>query len=249
MLLEVASPLRRWPLRDISVTYARPDARDAPCVAAILAWASGPRKYRTQARDGGEMAASGRGPQQDIGALAGPAVPASALRWRRVFPCDEQQLAVLRRWLESLLPECPARDDVTYVATELGTNAVQHTASGRDGWFAVEITWHRAMVRVAVADGGAPAGPRVIDDPDGEHGRGLLVVAGLSARTGVCGDDRGHLVWADIPWGHTAATGPASPWSRMRPRSVTHRPAASPGSRPASAGPPCVGGHWQAGNW
>jgi anti-sigma regulatory factor (Ser/Thr protein kinase) len=155
------------------------------------------------------MAASGRGPQQDIGALGGPAVPASGLRWRRVFPGDEQQLGVLRRWLESLLPDCSARDDVIYVATELGTNAVQHTASGRSGWFVVEITWHRAVVRVAVADGGATAGPRVVRDPDGEHGRGLLVVAGLSARTGVCGDDRGRLVWADVPW--AGATEPTSP--------------------------------------
>ena len=157
------------------------------------------------------MAASGRGPQQDVGALGGQVVSASGLRWRRVFPGDEQQLGVLRRWLALLLPDCPARDDVAYVATELGTNAVQHTASGRGGWFAVEITWHRAMVRVAVADSGTPGAPKVIDDPEGEHGRGLLVVAGLSARTGVCGDDRGRLVWADIPWGHTAVAEPASP--------------------------------------
>ena len=157
------------------------------------------------------MAASGGGPQQDIGALGEPAVPASALRWRRVFPGDEQQFTVLRRWLALLLPECPARSDVACVATELGTNSVRHTASGRGGWFAVEITWHRAMVRVAVADGGAPAGPRVIDDPDGEHGRGLLVVAGLSARTGVCGDDRGRLVWADVPWADAGDIEPASP--------------------------------------
>jgi serine/threonine-protein kinase RsbW len=90
---------------------------------------------------------------------------------------------------------------VACVATELATNAVVHTASGRGGWFAVEITWHRAVVRVAVADCGAPGGPRMIDDPAGEHGRGLLVVRSLSVRTGVCGDHRGRLVWADVPWG------------------------------------------------
>jgi hypothetical protein len=157
------------------------------------------------------MAASGRDPQQDIGALGASAVTGSGLRWRRVFPGEEQQLGVLRRWLALLLPDCPARDDVTYVATELGTNAVRHTASGRGGWFAVEITWHRAVVRVAVADGGAPSGLQVVGDPDDEHGRGLLVVAGLSARTGVCGDHRGRLVWADVPWGDAGAVEPASP--------------------------------------
>src|ERR1035438_7054959 len=148
-----------------------------------------------------EMAASGRDPQQDIGALGASAVTGSGLRWRRVFPGEEHQLGVLRRWLALLLPDCAARDDVTCVATELGTNAVRHTASGRGGWFAVEITWHQSAVRVAVSDCGAPAGPQVIDDPEGEHGRGLLVVRELSARTGACGDERGRLVWADVPWG------------------------------------------------
>jgi len=132
------------------------------------------------------------------------------MRWRRVFPGEERQLSAMRRWLASSLPQCPARDDVICVATELGTNAIRHTASGRGGWFAVEIVWHRAAVRILVADCGAPDGPRVIDDPDGEHGRGLLVVQGLSVRTGVCGDHRGRLVWADIPWGGADAEQPAS---------------------------------------
>ena len=98
------------------------------------------------------MAAAGDAPQQGAGSLEGPWAPGSGLRWRRVFPGEGSQLGVLRRWLASLLPQCPARDDVTLVASELGTNAIVHTASGRGGWFAVEITWHRAVVRVAVAD-------------------------------------------------------------------------------------------------
>ncbi len=123
------------------------------------------------------------------------------LRWRRVFAGHEREMSALRQWLTLLLPDCPARDDVLSVATELGTNAICHTASGRGGWFVVEIVWSQLMVRVAVTDDGAPDGPRLIDDPAGEHGRGLVVVAALSARTGVCGDHRGRLVWADVPWG------------------------------------------------
>src|SRR6266536_3034015 len=57
-----------------------------------------------------------------------------------------------------------------------------------------------SAVRVAVADGGAPTGPRLIEDPQGEHGRGLLIVRSLSCRLGVCGDERGRLVWAEVPW-------------------------------------------------
>jgi hypothetical protein len=121
-------------------------------------------------------------------------------RWRRSFPGDERQLSQLRRWLACLLPRCPALDDVTAVANELCSNAIRHSLSGRGGQFAVEISWYGPAVRVAVADSGAPTGPRLIDDPAGEHGRGLVVVAGLSVRTGVVGDHRGRLVWADIRW-------------------------------------------------
>jgi hypothetical protein len=109
-------------------------------------------------------------------------------------------MGALRRWLEQLLPLCPARDDVVSVAVELCTNAVCHTASGNDGRFVVEVTWTAPMVRVAVFDSGAPGSPRVIEDPLREDGRGLLMVNTLSARQGVSGDARGRVVWADILW-------------------------------------------------
>jgi Histidine kinase-like ATPase domain len=160
------------------------------------------------------MTAASGSREHGTGSSAGAAASMSAMRWRRVFPGEERQLNVLRRWLESLLPDCAARGDVASVATELGTNAIRHTASGQGAWFAVEITWHQLAVRVAVADCGSPAEPRVIDDPGGEHGRGLLLVQGMSVRTGVCGDHRGRLVWADIPWGDTGAAASASAQDR-----------------------------------
>lgn len=136
----------------------------------------------------------------DQGTDAPPLAAGSAVRWRRVFPGDQPQLAVLRRWLTSLLPDCLARSDVVCVATELGTNAVQHTATGRGGWFAVEITCYGTVMRVAVADCGGPAEPQVIQRADGEHGRGLALVQGLALQTGYSGDHHGRLVWADLPW-------------------------------------------------
>lgn len=127
-------------------------------------------------------------------------------RWRRVFPGDECQLGIMRRWLSLLLPECPARDDVALVASELGANAIRHSTSGRGDWFAVEVTWHPTRVHIAVADAGAATEPREVNDPDSENGRGLFLVRSLSERHGISGDDRGRLVWADIPW-----EDPASP--------------------------------------
>ncbi len=142
------------------------------------------------------------------GRAAAPAGPPES-RWRRVFPGDARQLGLLRRWLSSLLPPCPARDDVACVASELAANAIRHSTSGQSDWFAVEITRHPTMVRVAVADSGAASGPREVDDPDSESGRGMVLIRELSARYGVHGDHRGRLVWADVPWADPASPSPA----------------------------------------
>src|SRR5262249_47029957 len=121
-------------------------------------------------------------------------------RWRKVFRGEERQLGAMRRWLASLLPAVPARDDVTLVATELASNAICHTASGRGGWFTVEITWWQSVVRVGGTRWGGPAQPQVAGDQAGERGRGLLLVTGLSLRTGTYGNHQGRLVWADVRW-------------------------------------------------
>ena len=131
------------------------------------------------------------------------------ISWRRVFPGEECQVCVLRRWLASLLPARPELSDLLVVATEMVNNAIRHTASGRGGRFTVEVTWYPAMVRVAVTDGGAPGGPHLIQDPLSENGRGLRLILGMSARSGVSGDRAGRQVWAEIPWGDGAVAGPA----------------------------------------
>jgi anti-sigma regulatory factor (Ser/Thr protein kinase) len=163
-----------------------------------------------------------------------PLPPAPVQRWRRVFPGQEAELRRVRYWLAELLPSGPTREDVVTVAIELAANAVRHTASGGNGFFAVELTWQMrpVTVRVAVADGGARTSPHLMPgtDPLGpgplgiespsigalspgslsvdqlgsdqlsEHGRGLRVVRALAERTGVWGDHRGRLVWAQIRW-------------------------------------------------
>jgi anti-sigma regulatory factor (Ser/Thr protein kinase) len=106
-----------------------------------------------------------------MGVTGAPPVLLPGMRWRRVFQGDASQLGIVRRWLASLLPESPARDDLASVATELGSNAIRHTASGRGGWFAVEIMWYGPVVRVAVADSGGPTEPQLIGpDQSVEHG-------------------------------------------------------------------------------
>lgn len=186
----------------------------------------------------GSNTEAGQPHRQDAESARCASVPADAeadaRRWQQVFHGEPRQLAALRRWLGSVLPECPARDDVVSVATELGSNALQHTASGHGGTFAVEITWDESVVRVAVADGGSPAEPHVIEEPAAEHGRGLLLVCALSVCTGVAGDHRGRLVWADIAWdGPDAPTRTLSP----DPYAAAIRGGQAAGHDPASSGP------------
>jgi hypothetical protein len=126
--------------------------------------------------------------------------------WRRTFPGEPRQLGELRRWIASVLPPRPSPDDVTSVADELASNAICHTRSGQGGEFTVEITRQGRLVRVMVTDGGASGGPRLVDKPDGEGGRGLVVVNALTVRAGVDGDHHGRAVWADIDWAGDEAT-------------------------------------------
>jgi len=96
------------------------------------------------------------------------------------------------------------------VAVELVTNAIRHTASGRGGLVMVEVTWCGPVLRVAVADDGAAGGAQLAAG-QAEGGRGLHLVRALAASTGVCGDDRGRLVWADIAWSGARPAAPPLP--------------------------------------
>ena len=90
---------------------------------------------------------------------AGTSRPDTFDRWRRLFRGQESELRHLRRWLTGLLPDCPERDDLISVAVELGTNAVQHTASGAGGWFTVAVTRRATVVRLDVDRRGRPVQP------------------------------------------------------------------------------------------
>jgi serine/threonine-protein kinase RsbW len=138
----------------------------------------------------------------DQRALPGLLTGLEQLRQRCAFP--GRPAGQLRRWLKSLLPEAPARDDVVLVAVELAANAIKHTASGAGGYFTVEISGDEepGTVRVTVTDGGAVAGPvwSASPDPLDGHGLGLQLVRALTARLGVSGDSGGRRVWAEVPW-------------------------------------------------
>jgi anti-sigma regulatory factor (Ser/Thr protein kinase) len=127
-----------------------------------------------------------------------PAAMERSPTWRMTFPGVPDQPARVRRKLAKVLRKHPDLDDILLVASELCTNAVVHTRSGHQGGtFSVEVTATGESLLVAVTDGGAPSGPRLITPAETDpHFRGLLVVERLSSDYGVDGDAEGRTVWA-----------------------------------------------------
>ncbi|RSS39674.1 ATP-binding protein [Streptomyces sp. WAC08241] len=134
-------------------------------------------------------------PQTDTGAVRRfafelPALTASVARARRLA---EERLII---W--GCGPEI--RDTVSLVVSELVTNAVVHTASGR---FVCELREGEEKLRIAVRDEGGPAGPRIRDCGEDERGRGLIIVDALCSAWGAerTGHGTSQTVWAELAHG------------------------------------------------
>jgi serine/threonine-protein kinase RsbW len=129
----------------------------------------------------------------NLPAAAAPPVTA------RVLAGDPGQVRAARRFLAGLLDGCPAADDALLCASELATNAVLHSRSGRPGGrFTVCATVRAGSVRVEVTDEGGPWGHG--RDGDGQNGRGLLIVCELASRWGRDEGGTGRTVWFEIDW-------------------------------------------------
>ncbi len=92
-------------------------------------------------------------------------------------------------------------DEAVLLTSELCTNTLQHTASGRGGSF--EVTVYRAhdSLRVEVRDDGSKTIPTIqgIDRPS-EDGLGLELVDLISNRWGHNGDECGRSVFFELRW-------------------------------------------------
>jgi anti-sigma regulatory factor (Ser/Thr protein kinase) len=138
---------------------------------------------------------------------------------RRTFRGEPGQVRLVRDFVRRHLVgcRCPAAtiQDILVCASELATNAVLHSRSGLpDGHFTVEIALRAGQsVYVAVRDSGDPRaepGTGGTRDADAECGRGLHVVAALSADTGISGDASGRTAWFLSRW----STGKDDQWAR-----------------------------------
>ncbi|WP_377289902.1 ATP-binding protein [Planomonospora corallina] len=137
-----------------------------------------------------------RGP----GACVSPDTPYGT--WRREFPGEEASVPAAREWARELLDgrvAAPVLDDVVLLLSEVVTNAVTHSDSGRtaDGRVVVWMVRAPEAVHVEVADGGSAVSAPAVRVPaaDEDSGRGLWLVDLLSAAWGSHRDAIGGSVW------------------------------------------------------
>ncbi|MFC5831027.1 ATP-binding protein [Nonomuraea insulae] len=124
------------------------------------------------------------------------------LIWRRTFAGTPGQIPEARRFARYLLTDSPHQDDAELIVSELATNALRHTSSGRPGGtFIVEISRTITTATIAVYDCGWGGVPRfgIPQRTSARHRRGLAIVEATAHRTGYEGDDAtGHKVWAQL---------------------------------------------------
>lgn len=147
---------------------------------------------------------------------AGPSGPPSAeRRFRFELAAHPGSPAQARRLTRARLNGWAVCEDTcdtaALVVSELVTNAIVHTASRH---IVCELHDGADQVRIAVRDEGcAPGQPHPSDDqqPEDEHGRGLLLVDALCDAWGAHDQGPGLLVWAELPRRADAAHDQAEP--------------------------------------
>jgi hypothetical protein len=127
--------------------------------------------------------------------------------WSKEFAGRPECLIDARRFTFAALGEGDGAHTVALVADELAGNAIKHTASGEPGGeFILRLIRFGNRCQVRVDDQGGPSTPSVCAAADeDEAGRGLTIVAMLSACWGVEGDEHARSVWAEITFDEISA--------------------------------------------
>lgn len=144
----------------------------------------------------------------------------TALDWRVSFPGVPAIVAVARQLVRATHESSPRLDDIELVTSELVTNAIRHTPSGRAGsLLTLRIRGRAGWARIEVGDLGSaswaePAGRAQTAETAEtaqtaeyeERGRGLLIVNTLADRAGHESVPGGQVSWAEIHWDAPADT-------------------------------------------
>ncbi|WP_031028060.1 ATP-binding protein [Streptomyces albus] len=121
--------------------------------------------------------------------------------WELTCPGLPEEVSRARRWTRDVLHDSPHADDAALIVSELGSNALMHSASGGpNGSFHVSLHRSRGTVLLAVTDTGGSTTKPHVETPgeDDTHGRGLSLVTALAGRVRVSGDDYGRTVTVEM---------------------------------------------------
>ena len=110
--------------------------------------------------------------------------------WARAFPGVPCQVSLARRFVSALLEGSPLRDDAVIVISELFTNALQHTDSGRPGGLVVvQFSRWRQGVRIAVTDQGSAQRPVIRSTGPASHDKAAAINATRVSMDPLSADD------------------------------------------------------------
>ncbi|MFF5483068.1 ATP-binding protein [Streptomyces sp. NPDC012935] len=121
--------------------------------------------------------------------------------WGLSCPGFPEEVSRARRWTRDILRGSPLAEDAVLIVSELSTNALLHTASGRDsGSFHLVVAVSAQVVAVSVTDdGGTDTAPKAERQEEGaERGRGIALIGTLAHRVVIHDSDHGHTVTAEL---------------------------------------------------
>ncbi len=120
---------------------------------------------------------------------------------RRVFAGSDDQVGRARLFVGQVLDGCPVAADAVLLTSELVTNAITHTSSGKGGKVIVTVYRADVRVRVEVRDDGSDRIPVVRPcDEARDSGYGLGLVDLMAHRWGHHGGRRSRVVWFMLEW-------------------------------------------------
>ena len=160
--------------------------------------------------------------------------------WGFTCPGSPEEVGRVRRWTRDILRESSCADVAELIVSELGSNAVLHTASGdAAGTFRVSLALSDHVVSISVTDaGGTKTAPQVEHPNDDDtHGRGLGMVSALAHHLESLGDHHGHTVTAHLHHCTKDARPPTAcgqspaPGTPLPPRSLSADPCSATPTR------------------
>ena len=130
--------------------------------------------------------------------------PLSVYRTSICLPARAEHVGQARDFVAATLGvDHPGTPILQLIVTELVTNSIAHSRSGRraDGTVTVTLTGHSRRIRVAVTDSGGPTLPQLREvDFCAESGRGLFLVDALAITWNCFRNPSGAVTtWAEVP--------------------------------------------------